>query len=764
MAKFRNLKNSLIAGEISPTAQARNDLQQYVHACKTMKNVIPILSGGAYRRPGTFFETDLNATSEYAPRIIPFVVSKTESYCLLFGRAVGSGTAYTRVFRPTQNSTLSTEGTFTGSHPYTVVKVADYFTKGSYDEIHDVQFAQSADIMYLAHPKYAPRLVARSAVDTFSIVQFDNGYTGTTYRDCRPYRAQNTTSTTLAISSASVGTGRTLTASAALFSPLHVGAVFKINTAGTIGCVLVTGYTDSQHVTVEVKVALGGTAAVATWWESSWSDYRGWPRTVELFQQRLCYGGNASEPDTIWLSQSSNYSVFSVAGLLQSTAAGDGSTTGPTGSQPFAIQMSSRQLNQIQWLSSDKTLTAGTLGDEYIVEREVDTAGFGCDNAKATPQSHYGSSYHQPARFGDELVFSTASDDELKSLVYNELESTYSAEPVQILFDHYPKAEVGTSNAGNKKFKAFQWDGSRDTLWCIDTAGNLFGMTRDRKLQLSMWHTHQLGGYDSTVTGGSLGSGVTKTADPAYYVCAGSVLSLAVVPNPVIGMNDLWLVVKRKISGVWHYHLERMIGSSTPFETSYISGYQHTEGGYMVDAAVFSLGDYPLAEDYSFSGLDHIKGETPQGTAINSRGIVTVTGSAVDNSGVTTLTSHPANMTAEPTAVSLGLPYSSVIIPVKVDAGSQVGTAFGAVARIHELTLKFYKTLSCKVGRDADNLETLIFREGSTPMGYGPDLFTGDKTIPFSGDYDRENQIYVLQDKPLPFTLVAIIAEGNVND
>ena len=43
------------------------------------------------------------------------------------------------------------------------------------------------------------------------------------------------------------------------------------------GIVLITGYTDSQHVAGIAFAHLGGTAATSNWWEGIWSDYRGWP-------------------------------------------------------------------------------------------------------------------------------------------------------------------------------------------------------------------------------------------------------------------------------------------------------------------------------------------------------------------------------------------------------------------------------------------------------------------------------------------------------
>lgn len=46
---------SFNAGELSPAAEARNDLKQYVQGCKTLENFIPMVQGPIRRRPGTRF-------------------------------------------------------------------------------------------------------------------------------------------------------------------------------------------------------------------------------------------------------------------------------------------------------------------------------------------------------------------------------------------------------------------------------------------------------------------------------------------------------------------------------------------------------------------------------------------------------------------------------------------------------------------------------------------------------------------------------------
>lgn len=769
MSKFRSLKNSLIGGEISPTVYGRTDMNQFPHGCKTLKNMIPMVSGGAYRRPGTLFEFEFLEASNTAPKLIPFVVSQTESYMIAIYN--NGGSTKLRIMRPTDTFQPSTASNASG---YVTFKTV-YDSAIEYDEVDDIQFVQSIDVLWLTHPNYRPMAILRLGVDSFQMTAYNYNTSGATFRDSVPYRDQCSTGSTIAPSATS-GSGITLTlapdaSDSFRFQPGHVGALIKIDHGGTIGCAQITGYTSGTVVTANVQVNFALTSASSKWWESSWSDYRGWPRAVGLFRSRLMFAGTATERDSVWFSQTANFKAFSVAALTQSKSWGDGLTTGPHQIQPWQEELSSSQLNYVQWISSGDTITVGTQGEEWVIESLDGSVDFGADNRKAHSRTAYGSSFHQAARVGDELFTVTPSDDEVRAFVFNVFEQSYVSQSLQVLFEHYPKAEVGLRK---KKFRGICWDESRKTLWCVDTAGRLFGMTRDRALGINAWHEHELGGYDPTVTGSDILSNGKKLKN----LCSGSVISAAVLPNPSDGVNDLWLVVKRKINGSWRYHIERMIGkavaSDTAFSSSLIGG-----GYYQADSCVYD-GNFVatgigVSETYISAGLyanyNHLKNAVVVGTAESSVGIFSLgqmTANAVlgPNTGVTLNSPYPPDYETLPYNLAIGLPYSSVVEPLFADQGSQVGTSQGAAKRLHKVLVRFWKTLASKVGVDAATAETLIFRTGDTPMGESPDLFTGLKRTEFSGDYVETDDasVYILQDEPLPFAVTSVVAEGQVYD
>ena len=88
------------------------------------------------------------------------------------------------------------------------------------DDLAKLQYTQSADVLFLAHPDYAPRQLERAGETSWSLNLYDftNG----------PFQASNTsTDKTLAISAVS-GNDKTLTASGFTFNTLHVDSLWKL--------------------------------------------------------------------------------------------------------------------------------------------------------------------------------------------------------------------------------------------------------------------------------------------------------------------------------------------------------------------------------------------------------------------------------------------------------------------------------------------------------------------------------------------------------
>ena len=200
MADLRALKSGFTSGELSPKMLGQVDLTQYQFGCEVLENHIVWPQGMTARRPGLRF-IEAAKVPATAIRLIPFEFSTTQAYI------IEAGHEYFR-FYMNQGQIQS------GGSPYELVH-----TYQSTD-LFAINKCQSADIMYLAHPDYHPKMLSRTAHDSWTIKDcvFVNG----------PYLSQNTTNITLA-PSGNTGTV-TITASLNMGAEKVVNGTFAITT------------------------------------------------------------------------------------------------------------------------------------------------------------------------------------------------------------------------------------------------------------------------------------------------------------------------------------------------------------------------------------------------------------------------------------------------------------------------------------------------------------------------------------------------------
>lgn len=237
------LKNSFAGGEVSPQLHSRTDLQKYASWSRTLKNTIVHKDSSVSNRPGTHFMAE-GKYDDKKCRLKKFVFSTLQAYQLEFGEY------YIRFFTvgPTAGQivhTVSTTSAWTTDTNYTYDKaigVNSYVNESgkiyrcieshksttfAYDlsvnrwveddtfevptpysefDLPYLKFTQSADVLFVAHPEFTPKMLSRlgSTNWTFTNYPFVGG----------PFQLPNTDSSLLLASSATSGLGVTLTAEA----------------------------------------------------------------------------------------------------------------------------------------------------------------------------------------------------------------------------------------------------------------------------------------------------------------------------------------------------------------------------------------------------------------------------------------------------------------------------------------------------------------------------------------------------------------------
>jgi hypothetical protein len=372
--------------------------------------------------------------------------------------------------------------------------------------------------------------------------------------------------------------------------------------------------------------------------------------------------------------------------------------------------IASNQVNAIRFLSATRTLIVGTVGGEFSV------SGGGTDdpvtptNILIKKQSNHGAANVDAIPVGNVTLFLQRAKRKIRELAYNFDVDGYVAPDMTILAEHI--SETGINEM------SYQQEPNQ-IIWCVRQDGQLVGLTYQREQQVVAWHRHIFGGAFST------GNAVCET--------------VATIPT-----NDkeyqTWVIIKRTINGVTRRYVE------------YINQFDFTE----TDNTTFNFLDSQLSYSGSstttISGLEHLEGQTVSVLANGS----THPDRTVSGGSIT--------LARASTKVKVGLPYTSILQTMRIDAGAQNGTSQAKTKRIYNITVRLYESIGVEVGPNLSNMEAIPFRSSAALMDTAIPVYTGDKEIEFRGNYESDGFIFVRQTQPLPLTVLSLYPDLTTND
>ena len=674
MARVAAQLSNFTAGELSPRLDGRNDLAKYSAGCATVENMVIYPHGAAARRPGTTFIAEVKSSAAKT-RLIPFEFSTTQTYILELGNQ------YIRFYRD-NGQILSSGSAYEISTPYLTA------------ELFDIKFAQSADVMYITHPSHKTRKLSRTGHTswTLSEVDFTNG----------PYLDTNTSTTTFTTSAHTVGTGRTLTASA--ITGINSDTGFQTTDVGRLvrfrdGYGEITARTDTLNVTIEILVDMGSSSASTDWSLGAFSDTTGHPSCVSFFEQRLVFAATLSQPQTVFFSKSGDYENMDAN--IGGTVADD---------DAIIYTIASNQVNAIRFMAAGRTLIIGTAGGEFTVSGGGDNDAVTPTNILIKKQSNHGAANIDAVAVANATLFVQRAKRKIRELAYNFDVDGYVAPDLTILAEHVTDGGIVEM--------AYQEE-PLAIIWCVRNDGELVALTYQREQEVVAWHRH--------VFGGAFGSG--------NAVCE----SVAVIPTED-SEYELYMIIKRTINGATKRYVE------------YLNTFDFDES----DNTSFNFLDSQLSYSGSaattISGLSHLEGQT-----------VSILADGATHPDKT-VSSGSITLDRSATKVKVGLGYTSLLKTMRIDAGAQNGTSQAKTKRIYEVTARLYESVGVEIGPDLSNMERVPFRTSSDPMDQGIPPFTGDKEVEFRGNYDTDGFMIVRQTQPLPLTILSLYPRLVTND
>ena len=802
MARVSTIVTNFRAGELSPRLEGRIDLDKYNEAAQTMQNMLVFPQGGATRRPGSYYAGTSKDGGQV--RLINFEYSDEQAYVLEFGnnyiRFFKDGGILTESQKTITGATAANPVVVTaGSHGYsngdrvfitevtgmtelnnrefTVAnkttntfelsgidgsaftayssggksgKIVEVTTTYTTAQVFEINHAQSADVLFLAHKDHEPAKLTRTTASSFTLTDID-------FID-GPWLDENATTTTL-YASAATGAGITITASAALFSSDDVGRYIRFreileiehdewaastsyannatvrfnghvykqvtgstqtsgNTApvhltgtetyGSIdweylhdehGHVKIVGFTSTTVVTADVHEdqfgnsrlpdsAVGSSNANTRWSLGAFGGDQKFPRAVAFYEQRLYFAGTVGQPQTLFGSVSADF---------------ENMTPGTNDDDAVTFTIASDQVNVIKHLLPARFLQILTTSAEFTLSGGAGNEPVSPTNVNVLRETTFGSSGVRPLRAASSTIIIQKGQEKVKEITFDDRQDGLAGVDLTILADHITRG--GLSD--------MVWQQEPELiLWFVHTDGRLIGLTYDRANNAVGWHTHPLGG-------------------------SATVESITAIPS---GSEDqVYLSVKRTINSSTVRHIVYL--KSVNFGTD-------INDAFFLDSGL----TYSGGATTTISGLHHLEGETVSVLADGSaHADKTVSGGSI-------------TLDRSSSKVHIGYNYTSLLQTLRMEAGAEDGVSQGKIKRIHGVTARFLDTVGAEIGTDTTNLDRIPFRDSSMDMDTAVPMFSGDKEISFPSGYDNDAKVMIRQNQPLPMTVLAIMRRSNTFD
>lgn len=687
MANTRSLQRSFSGGECTPEFFGRIDDVKYQSGLATCRNFIIKPHGPAENRAGFAHVREVK-DSFGRVRLIPFTFSTTQTMVI----EVGAG--YFRFH--TQGGTVLSGGVpYEVVHPYAE---ADLF---------DIHYVQSADVLTLVHPNYAPRELRRLGATNWQLVPISftappvpttpvlikSGGGDPSASPPTPPQERYTYIYVVTAVGADGITESTASPEASTSANLfETGQIIRIEWAAVAGATRYNvykyqgglfgyiGQTPGLFIVDDnISPDLSKTPPL---YETVFNTTGEYPGAVSYFEQRRCFAGSLNKPQNIWMTKSGTESNMSFS--LPTNDA-----------DRISFRVAAREANTIRHIVPLTQLLLLTSSAEWRVT-SVNSDAITPTTISVSPQSYVGASNVQPVIINNTLIYGAARGGHIRELAYNWQASGFVTGDLSLraphLFDNLQVTDMAYAKA------------PIPVVWFVSSSGKLLGLTYVPEQQVGAWHQHDTQGVFE---------------------------SIAVVAE---GNEDvLYAVVRRTIRGVTKRFVERM--ASRQFAAQ--------EDAFFVDCGA----TYAGAATSTISGLTWLEGQTVSilaDGAVHPQRVVVNGSIELDN---------PASK------VHVGLPYVSDMQTLPVALGLQDGSfGQGRFKNVNRAWLRVFRSSGVFIGPDFDTLVEAKQRT-TEPYGAPPRLKSEELEIVLSPSWDDSGQIAIRQSDPLPLTAVSLTME-----
>jgi hypothetical protein len=725
MPTIKQVQTNFSSGEVDPLLRMRVDTGAYQNGAATLRNCSLLNTGGVSRRAGTRYLATLTTDS----RLLPFEFSSSERYVFALSN--------NRLDVFSTSGTLLT--TITSGVPWTGA------------QLRQISYTQAADVMILCHPSWAPRVVRRTGASSFTIstFAFDTSLDGN--KIYQPYYKFADDTVTISVSAVS-GTGRTITASSAVFTSAYVGTIVRWKDVE----ILITAYTNATTLVGNIKGRLEGSLDINPLRTLHTSDVVTVTHALHGFAtgQSVTISGSNGFAGITFAQINGTFSITVIDDNHYSYATGHNANASEDGGGP-SVKFTSSTTSTRDWSEQTYSAINGYPGAVAFHESRLWFGG-----SSAVPDGLWASkiglffNFDVGEGLDDESIQITIGSEDIsnvKHIVSNRDLQIFSATG-EFFVPRSGGQGLTTITPTNIRISRQTPFGSSDVTPLPFDGATLFVQGSGKSVREFVYND-SANGYASTDITLLSSHLINSPIDMA--VLFGSTVrgeQYALVVN-----NDGTMAVfnsarSENVAGwtTWEFGTKAInlfrsvctLGESVFIAVqrnlTYTLELLSDAEAFTVDSAVSLTGSssvtWTLGSYYANTEVDVVSSNMYLGKF------------TANGSGVITLT-DPV------TKVIAGFTYPVEITTLPVHLQLPTGSLLGMPKRINRVLVGLNSTLSCVVSNNR-----LLLRQVTDDLSVAPALFTGIKEFFLLG-YNREAKVTITQDEPLPLRVLGMNME-----
>ena len=344
-------------------------------------------------------------------------------------------------------------------------------TPWPYDALSSLQYAQRFGTMIFVHPDYRPYVLQREGTAfRLSVFYFERN-TNLTFN--MPFmRFDDSADIRITIGTHSLGNNyATFTTNEKFWTPDSVGTRLELlNNQWEI-----TEYISPTQVVAYINATYTmPNSPVSDWYESAFSNRRGWPRSITFHQDRLVFGGSRAWPSGIWMSKVGNHKNFSSGTGLDDEA--------------IFVSLLAQERQEISTVVSSDNLQILTNSGEWAISNKPLTPS-SVDIKQHTSVGSYMQRFLSPQKIEGSTVFISGNGHDIRELSLDDIGEKYNANDLCALSKHLMGAPLDvTYNANTRQ------------LFVVCDNGNMAVLNQNASLGVSAWGTYKTNGRFMSVT------------------------------------------------------------------------------------------------------------------------------------------------------------------------------------------------------------------------------------------------------------------------